>query len=170
MNDSLRPLPLPGWSSINRAAPMNEAPPQRDSNEALDRALIVERVNRYGWAYDERQEALLGECFTQDGLWEGSIMGHTPVGPFVGRQAIVEFLTGFWSAQTDQRRHIFTNHVVSRISERSAEVWAYLLLTSASDEIMEPITTGPYRIQMVKDESSIWRISRLEGGWDSPFG
>lgn len=161
-------LPIPAWSSVHDSSVAREASPRPDADEGVDRSLVIERVHRYGWAYDERQSELLGACFTQNATWEGSIMGRTPVGPFAGRAAIVEFLTGFWAAQGDQRRHIFTNTVIDEISAVSAQVRAYLLLTSARDESMTPVTTGPYRISMVK-EAGVWRISRLVGGWDAPF-
>lgn len=58
--------------------------------------------------------------------------GADSVGLFVGRDAVVEFLTAFWDEQTDQRRHIFTNVVVSDLTGTSGVVHTYLLLTSST--------------------------------------
>ena len=135
---------------------------------AADRLAVAEAVHLYGWGYDERDRELLGGCFTADGTWEGHVMGVDSVGPFVGRDAIVEFLTGFWDEQTDQRRHIFTNVVVSDLSESSAVAHAYLMLTASTNGEMTPVTNGPYRFELRLDDG-VWRISRLAAGFDAPF-
>jgi hypothetical protein len=131
--------------------------------------MIGERVHRYGWGYDERDPGQLADCFTADGVWEGSIMGADQVGPFVGRDAVVAFLAGFWDVQTDQRRHIFTNVVVDDLTGTTATAHAYLLLTASSDATMTPVTNGPYRLEMRKEEGGVWRIARLTAGFDAPF-
>ena len=160
--------PAPGWAKVSGHAilvPLTNGVP---GENGVDRFLIAERIFRYGWAYDERDRELLGDCFTSNGIWEGDIMGTTAVGPFVGREAIVEFLTGFWSDQTDQRRHIFTNIVIDGLTSHEATAHAYLLLTASSDSMMTPVTTGPYRFELVKGDDS-WRLQRLVGGFDAPF-
>jgi hypothetical protein len=135
---------------------------------AADRVMIAERVHRYGWGYDERDRELLADCFTEDGVWEGSVMGGEAVGPFTGRDAVVEFLVGFWAIQTDQRRHIFTNVVVDELGPSEAVAHAYLLLTASTGGAMQPVTNGPYRLHLRK-ESGNWRIARLVAGFDAPF-
>jgi SnoaL-like domain len=138
------------------------------SNEAIDRALIAERVFRYGWAYDERNPELLGDCFTEDGVWEGSVMGLEIVGPFEGRSAIIDFLASFWDFQRDQRRHIFSNVIIDELTDSKAVAHAYLLLTASSESTMTPVTTGPYRFELAKQDDS-WRLTLLSGGFDAPF-
>jgi hypothetical protein len=134
----------------------------------MDRVLIAERIYRYGWAYDERDARRLGECFTEDAAWEGNIMGQTPVGPFEGRDRIVEWLTEFWTVQQDQRRHMFTNVITDQHSEAEAMSHAYLLLTASSDAAMIPQTAGPYRFLLTRQQHD-WRIKHLIGGFDAPF-
>jgi len=161
--------PAPGWATSLRQTDVQRLTPARDAGPPIDRLLIAERIYRYGWSYDERDRAALGDCFTEDGVWEGRIMGREEVGPFEGREAIVEFLTAFWDQQADQRRHIFTNIVVDGLSDAQATAHAYLLLTASSDASMTPVTAGPYRFDMVKDALGVWRMRRLTGGWDAPF-
>ena len=159
--------PEPGWARTTghlTVGALEQAEPER----AADRLAIAEQVHLYGWGYDERDRDLLGGCFTEDGIWEGTIMGADTVGPFTGRAEVVDFLTGFWDEQTDQRRHIFTNVVVSDVTESSAVVHAYLLLTASTGGVMSPITTGPYRFEMQNDDG-VWRIARLAAGFDAPF-
>ena len=160
--------PEPGWARSIGHSRVQPQPADDDPQRAADRVMIAERVHRYGWGYDERDRELLAECFTEDGVWEGSLMGGDRVGPFEGRDTLVSFLTDFWAVQTDQRRHIFTNVVVDLITETDAVAHAYLLLTASSDGVMAPVTNGPYRLVMRK-EAGTWRIARLVAGFDAPF-
>jgi ketosteroid isomerase-like protein len=167
MSEQTRLRPEPGWARTNQHSRVGRLD-HGSVEQALDRLLIAERVYRYGWAYDEKDRELLADCFTEDGVWEGSIMGQTSVGPFEGREAIVEWLAAFWDEQDDQRRHIFTNVIVQDLAADTAVAHAYLLLTGASDASMSPITTGPYRLELAREEDS-WRLRRLVGGFDAPF-
>ncbi|MDH3684383.1 MAG: nuclear transport factor 2 family protein [Acidimicrobiia bacterium] len=159
--------PVPGWAR-NTGHITVGALDRVDADSAADRLAIAERVHLYGWGYDERDRDLLADCFTEDGTWEGHIMGIDSVGPPMGRDAVVEFLTAFWDEQTDQRRHIFTNVVVSDLTGTSGVAHAYLLLTASTGGEMKPVTNGPYRLEMRK-AAGIWRISRLAAGFDAPF-
>ncbi len=160
--------PEPAWAHNADHSRVQAVAPRDDVNETLDRLLVAERIYRYAWGYDERDAELLGACFTEDGVWKGSIMGTDPVGPFEGRAAVVEFLTGFWDLQQDQRRHIFTNVVIDQLDADTATAHAYLMLTAASDARMQPQTTGPYRFDLVRD-GGVWRMKRLNAGFDAPF-
>lgn len=133
----------------------------------LDRLLVTECIYRYGWAYDERNSDILGGCFAGNAIWEGSTMGVETVGPFRGRDAIMDYLRGFWNRQEDQRRHMFTNVIINDLSEMQATAYAYLLLVSSRDELLTPVTAGPYQLTLRK-EDDVWRISHLLGGWDTP--
>ena len=167
MSEQSEMKPAPAWAKEKGHVvlrPLTNGAPE----SGVDRALIAERIYRYGWAYDERNPELLGDCFTSEGIWEGSIMGQIAVGPFVGREAIVDFLSSFWTEQTDQRRHIFTNVIIDALSDAEAVGQAYLMLTASSDSAMSPVTTGPYRFEFAK-EPDCWRMKRLSGGFDAPF-
>jgi hypothetical protein len=159
--------PAPGWATTAGhvcVGPVTEDDPAT----ALDRLLIAERIARYGWAYDERDRAALADCFTDEAVWEGLVMGREAVGPFSGRQLIAEFLAGFWPTQPDQRRHLFSNVVVSGLTGDTATAHAYLLLASTCDAVLRPVSTGPYRFSLGRDAGT-WRISRLSAGFDAPF-
>ena len=137
--------------------------------EALDRILIAERIARYGRAVDERDLTDLAACFTDDLVWEGVIMGVDQVGPHSGHAALAGFLTGIWAHQTDQRRHAFTNAAVDRLDDTTATASAYLQLWSSQDGATVPITTGAYRLDLIKRDG-VWLIRHLVAEWDSPFG
>lgn len=161
--------PEPAWATASGLAQVKALAADSDGRRGLDRVLIGERIHRYGWGYDERRADQLADCFTAEGIWEGSIMGGDQVGPHVGRDTVVSFLTDFWAIQTDQRRHIFTNIIVDDLTDTDAVAHAYLMLTAAADATMNTITTGPYRLAMRKESDGVWRIARLSAGFDAPF-
>ena len=160
--------PVPGWARSCGHVRL-QPPLAAEPGPATDRILVAERVARYGWAYDERDRDALAGCFMPDGVWEGRIMGRDEVGPVTGREAIAGFLAGFWQAQSDQRRHLFTNLVVDELAPPRATAHAYLQLTAARGGVMTPVTTGPYRFELVRDTDGVWRIARLAAGFDAPF-
>jgi ketosteroid isomerase-like protein len=161
VSEELRPRPA--WARETGWIEVGPAP------VAPDRAAVVERVHRYGWAFDERRADLLVDCFTADGVWEGSIMGVDPVGPFRGGRAVADWLAGFWTTQRDQRRHVFTNTLVEELGADRATVLAYLVLTSASAGAVRTETTGCYRFQLAREPDGAWRIAHLFAGFDAPF-
>ena len=160
--------PAPAWAKDVGHVVMSPMAHDTDGARGLDRVLIAERLYRYGWSYDERNRELLADCFTEDAVWEGNVMGGEIVGPHEGRDAVMEFLTGFWEIQDDQRRHIFTNVIVDDLTETTAVAHGYILLTASKDATMTPVTAGPYRLAMRKQADG-WRIARLTGGFDAPF-
>jgi hypothetical protein len=162
--------PAPAWARETGHTKVRPPVLAASAGEAIDRVLIADRIARYGWTYDERDRAGLGECFSEGGVWEGQIMGTTPVGPFEGREAIVEFLTGFWDEQDDQRRHVFTNVIVDSLDGDRAGAHAYLILLGSSEAAMRTETAGPYRFELVREDADqIWRLSRLCAGFDAPY-
>jgi SnoaL-like domain len=167
MSETGQLQPQPGWGRTTGHVRVGRLS-HSEAGRALDRLEIAERVYRYGWGYDERDRELLGDCFTHDAVWEASIMGQVSVGPFAGREKIVEWLATFWDEQQDQRRHIFTNLVVQDMTEDTATAHAYLLLTATTETTTTPVTTGPYRFELSRQDDS-WRILRLVAGFDAPF-
>lgn len=161
-------FPVPGWSTESGRTIIRPELPREPSGEALDRALITERINRYGWAFDERRLDLLVDCFTEDGIWEGSVMGVEPYGPFIGRGGIREFMAGFFPLQSDQRRHQFSNFVIEFDGPDRASAHAYLVLWGSENDRTGAVTAGPYRFVAVRD-AGVWRLAELHGGWDSHF-
>jgi hypothetical protein len=161
-------IPVPAWANKAGRIALKALRTPHISNEAIDRLLIAERIYRYGWAYDERDRELFSDCFCEDSVWDGNVMGQEQVGPFEGREAIVAWNTDFWKVQDDQRRHVFTNVIIDDLNDTRAVAHAYLLLTSAHDQEMRPVTTGPYRIKLLK-ESDTWRIKHLTSSFDAAF-
>jgi hypothetical protein len=133
-----------------------------------DRLLISETAYRYAWAFDEHQRGVLAACFWPDARFVGSFMGGEEVGPFEGRDAIVDWLGGAMDLQLHQRRHNVTNLIVDDQTETTATARAFLYMTAVVDGRIDAITGGFYRMAMQKDEE-VWRIRELFAGFDRPF-
>jgi hypothetical protein len=134
----------------------------------LDRHLVVERLAVYCWANDVHSQAMLEECFAADAAWEGTVGDQHQVGPMRGRDRIVAWLAGFWPHQRDQRRHMVMDFAIEEIDSDRALLLSYVLLTSARDGAVTVVTTGYYRVRMVRELEG-WKIAELFGGFDAPF-
>lgn len=161
--------PVPSWGRSNDFVPVADVPTGVDEFQLADRLAILDAMGRYSWAYDERQVVALGNSFTEDAVWEGSVAGEFAIEPIRGRDSISSWLQDHMANQPDQRRHNMTNHVFAAQNRESAEVIAYLLLTSASSGQVKVVTTGFYRVKLIKDASGAWLISYMFGGFDTPF-
>lgn len=169
MDDAVTSRPVPGWSRSMGHSRVGPGPVAPERDPALDRILVMDRVFRYAWGFDERNLDGIAECFTEDGIWEGWIEGTQQVGPFNGRTAIRQFMGDFFPNQVDQRRHVFTNILIDDYTGTSATAHTYLLLMGSTQGESVPVTVGPYRFDVVKEDDGVWRLSHLRGGWDSPF-
>lgn len=161
-------LPTPAWGSAGGFLQINQSTKELDLELVLDRILIIDRIHRYAWAFDERRIAALNNCFTEDAVWEGNTQGVTPIPPLMGRTNITDWLSGFWAHQTDQRRHAMLNIVVDNQGANRAEALVSLMLTSASLSKLEIVLTSFYKFHLEKD-SGIWRIAHLFEGFDVDF-
>ena len=157
--------PRPAWAHKDGLVKVlaNPAP-------GLDvRGMLADRMYRYCWGFDERQEQVLEECFTEDAVWVGDVMGETRVGPFEGRKAVLAYLTGFWPHQRDQRRHVVTNFVVETIDGDTARGLAYLLLVGSTRATTGLEASGLYCVDYRRSADGNWRITKLSAGFDVPF-
>ena len=161
-------LPSPAWGSSGNFLQINNSVRDLGTDLALDRILIMDRIYRYAWAFDERQIDALNNCFTVDAVWEGNTQGVTPVPPFKGRTTITDWLSGFWANQSDQRRHVMVNIVIDNQSADKADALVLLMLTAASHSNLEIVLTSFYKLHLEK-ESDIWRIAHLFEGFDVDF-
>jgi predicted SnoaL-like aldol condensation-catalyzing enzyme len=160
--------PVPGWGHGSGAITVSADAQEVDPEAAADRIALAELMYRYGWAFDERQPEVLASCFVDEATWEASLMGSTMVGPHRGRDAIMEFMTGFWPDQSDQRRHMIMNVLVEDQAASSATVFSYHLLMSAARGEMRPVTAGFYRVEATKTAEG-WKMVALLAGYDVPF-
>jgi hypothetical protein len=145
--------------------------PDQPSDPAAEAAIayrLQDRIHRYCWGFDERREDVLSSCFTQDAVWRAGVMGETVVGPFVGRDQVLRWLTGFWPHQRDQRRHMTLNFIVEEVTDMTATAMCYLILLGSTRAATALETAGMYRLGY-RLEGGEWLIASLTAGFDSPF-
>lgn len=170
MNDqaAANPMRIPAWAHYTGVLNLSEAVAPASDEDVAARQLITERIARYCWCYDERRADLLGDCFTRDATWEGTVLGEIPIGPFTGREKIMAWLSEFWPHQKDQRRHMILNTIVQEQSADTASTLSYLLLMASTGEVMSMESMGFYRVNY-RVEDGHWRIAHLFAGFDKPF-
>ena len=161
-------LRIPAWAHTAGILNLGEAVRADGPDAAMDRALITERIARYCWSYDERQLDLLAGCFTEDAVWDGNVLGVIPIGPFVGREKIRDWLSEFWPHQHDQRRHMLLNTIVEEQTGETATTLSYLLLMASTGDVASIESMGFYKVQY-RREGEKWLISHLNAGFDKPF-
>jgi hypothetical protein len=136
--------------------------------DVSDKVQIMECMHRYSWGYDSKDVAMLRGCFAADATADIYIKGKKVLGPYHGRDAIVEYMSGYMNLQTDQRRHSITNIIFDETSNQRAVVRSFLVLTAVNGDEVKLVTTGWYRTTMTSDAGS-WRISELELFLDAGF-
>lgn len=161
-------ISIAAWAHSAAILDLGSAVHPNCDGAAMHRAAFCERIARYCWAYDERRIDRLGECFTQDAIWEGNVLSQVPIGPFEGREAIVNWLSEFWPHQKDQRRHMIFNTIVEEQTGETALTLSYLLLMSSTGDAMSMESMGFYRTAY-RRQGANWYISRLTAGFDKPF-
>ena len=134
---------------------------------ADDRLAITEVLNRMAYFYDEGHLDELGACFADDAIMSMQIAGGDLVGPFSGRDNIMELYHGAKSSQTDVRRHDITN-VMFDASGDTLAVTSYLTLFATENGETKLLTTGVYRDQ-VAQVGGKWKIIRRHIDLDSAY-
>jgi hypothetical protein len=130
--------------------------------------LLSEWISRYCCAYDERREAALAACFTENAVWAGSVLGTIPIGPFQGRARFLKWLVNFWPYQHDQRRHMLLITMVEQQTPESALTLSYLLLSGSNGKLVLLETSGLYQVRNRRTPDG-WQIEHLFAGFDAPF-
>ncbi len=77
--------------------------------KSSDELAIHELLSRAAYCFDERKLDVLEQCFTVDASMLVNITGSGEVGPFEGREAILQLMSDTLAAQTDVRRHVISN-------------------------------------------------------------
>jgi ketosteroid isomerase-like protein len=134
--------------------------------EPTEQFAVQQTLARYAFALDQQDLVALEGVLTEDATWTFTIAGEVDHSPFVGRAAILDFVRGAMDAQADQRRHNLINIVFHSTDAGTAEVRAYLMLTSNAGGSPSVIATGFYTFRLERAESE-WRIAELFLGMDN---
>jgi 3-phenylpropionate/cinnamic acid dioxygenase small subunit len=133
------------------------------------RPLIENTLHRAAWGYDENDVDLIAAQFTESASMTMQIGrdGDT-IGPFEGREAIRKLHADSLAAQTDQRRHNFSNLIIDKETDDSASTTANLTLLSIENGAIQVLSSGWYRDEFVNGGDG-WRIARRHVYLDLPY-
>ena len=77
---------------------------------------------RAAYAFDERKLDMLEQCYNADASMLVNITGVGEVGPFEGREAILQLVADTLASQTDVRRHVISNFFFESEGKKAARV------------------------------------------------
>ncbi len=136
--------------------------------KSSDKLAIHELLSRAAYAFDERQMDVLEQCFTAEASMLVDITGVGEVGPFEGREAIMQLMSDTRAAQTDVRRHVISNFFFESEKKKSGRVVSSLLVFSVENGEIKVIISGIYRDDVTRSDGA-WRISHRRLDLDLPF-
>ncbi|WP_411732760.1 nuclear transport factor 2 family protein [Paeniglutamicibacter sp.] len=131
-----------------------------------DRMAIEKLLNTYSLAYDSRDLVTMDSCFTADAIFSMQIAGQEPVS-FDGRDTIMKLMTDSMASQTDQRRHINSNLLVSE-EDGVVRTTSYLTLVATEGDRIQLLSSGVYRNEIVEDGGTL-RFRRLHLDLDKSY-
>lgn len=134
---------------------------------AEDRFAISELLNRMAYYYDEGHLDDLAASYAADAVMSMQIGGGDMVGPFEGRDSIMELYRGAKASQTDVRRHDITN-IMFDASGDTLSVISYLTLFATEHGETKLLTTGVYRDRVVQVDGE-WKIAVRHIDLDSAY-
>jgi hypothetical protein len=134
----------------------------------IDILAIHEVLARAVSGLDQRNVALMEQCFTVDATFELEIKGAEAIPPFVGRNAIMKLMSDSMNAHSEDRRHVVSNIYFESESAESASVVSSLVAFQAEHGKIGVMTSGLYRDQLRKFDGK-WQIARRHLALDVPF-
>jgi 3-phenylpropionate/cinnamic acid dioxygenase small subunit len=137
-------------------------------NLSLEQRLpIHELLGKAAYAYDQRDLDLLESCFDIDAVMSMRIAGGDLIGPFEGRDAIMQLMKNSMAEQTDVRRHVVSNIFFESTGEQPVVI-SNLTLLSTQGGVASLLATGIYRDTVVEEAGS-WRLRSRHLDLDSTY-
>lgn len=137
-------------------------------NLSLERKLAIhELLGKAAYAYDQRDLDLLESCFDIDAVMSMRIAGGDLIGPFEGRDAIMQLMKNSMAEQTDVRRHVVSNIFFESSGEQPVVI-SNLTLLSTQGGVASLLATGIYRDTVVEEGGS-WRLRSRHLDLDSTY-
>ncbi len=119
---------------------------------------IHELLGRAAYAYDERDLEMLANCFSPRAAFSMRIAGGDLVGPFEGREAVMDLMRNSLEEQTDVRRHVISNIFFDESAPATTVISNLTLLATENGEI-RLLSAAVYRDTVVEEDGA-WRILR----------
>jgi ketosteroid isomerase-like protein len=134
---------------------------------ADDKIAIAELLARASYAYDQRDLELLESGFCEDAVVSLCIAGGDLVGPFEGRDNVMQLYLDAMASQNDVRRHVVSNSFFS-VSDDVVEVTSNLTLFATEEGKTKLLSAGLYR-DTVRQVDNQWRIATRHVDLDSAY-
>lgn len=129
---------------------------------------VQELMSRAAYGLDMRELEMLADCFASDAVFTLRIAGGDLIGPFEGREGIMELMKGSMEEQTDQRRHNVSNLFFEEEGNKSAVVVSNLTLFATENGEVRLITTGVYRDKVALSADG-WQLQQRHLDLDLPY-
>jgi 3-phenylpropionate/cinnamic acid dioxygenase small subunit len=133
-----------------------------------EKLAIHELLARAAYALDERDMTMLAAAFAPDAQFTLRIAGGDLIGPFVGRDGIMQLMTSATAAQTDKRRHVISNMFFETATEHTAVVVSNLTLMATEHGVIQLLSAGVYRDEVIKGEGG-WQLLRRHLDLDKTY-
>ena len=117
---------------------------------------IQEMLAAGAYAYDERDMEALAAGFTEDATMSMRIAGGDLIGPFSGRDSVMQLFHDSMAQQSDVRRHLVSNIFFDETGENPLAISNLTLVATENGEI-QLLSAGIYRDTVVLEEGT-WRI------------
>jgi 3-phenylpropionate/cinnamic acid dioxygenase small subunit len=144
------------------------------SLDVTEKLAIHELLARAAYALDERNLEMLAESFASDARFSMRIAGGDLIGPFEGREGIMQLMTSAMAEQTDKRRHVVSNiffkpqaDAFTPEGDAVAVVSNLTLLATEHGEIAL-MSAGIYE-DLVVQRDGVWQILRRHLDLDKPY-
>jgi len=128
---------------------------------------IHELLSRAAFAYDERDTKMLADSFAIDAQFTMRIARGDLIGPFTGRDGIMELMNNSMAEQSDVRRHIVSNIFFDESGEHPLAVSNLTLMATENGEI-QLLSSGVYRDTIVHEDGQ-WRVLNRHLELDKPY-
>lgn len=136
--------------------------------KTADKLEIHELLSRAAYGLDEQNLDIIENCFAPEASMIVRIAGQDDIGPFEGRDAIMQLMSDSIEAQTDRRRHLISNIFFDAEDDAAATVVSNLTLIATESDANRLITTGGYRDKVIKVGGK-WLIANRDISLDLPF-
>jgi 3-phenylpropionate/cinnamic acid dioxygenase small subunit len=140
------------------------------SLDATEKLAIHELLARAAYALDERNLDMLAASFAADARFTLRIARGELIGPFEGREGIMQLMTSAMAEQTDKRRHVVSNVFFTPEADESGAVAVVSNLTLLATEHGEIalMSAGIYE-DLVVQRDGVWQILRRHLDLDKPY-
>lgn len=128
---------------------------------------IHELLGRAAYAYDERDMDQLRAGFAEHATMSMRIAGGELIGPFNGRDAIMQLMENSMAQQTDVRRHVVSNIFFEDDGEHPVVV-SNLTLVATENGAAALLATGVYRDTVI-EKNGAWHILQRHIELDSAY-